>query len=84
MTVLAMFLKPPAIEALCAAEFSGLSIPEIRKRITTGDCLTAAVDRQRLLHYLGTNYYLTTLLELDRDDTIKVSVIQKPQYIEPD
>ncbi|KKA17955.1 hypothetical protein T310_8101 [Rasamsonia emersonii CBS 393.64] len=65
------FLKPPAIEASCAAEYSDLSISDIRKRITTGNPLTAALERQKLLRYLGTHYYLTTLLELDRDDSAK-------------
>lgn len=73
LTLLAAFLKPPAIEASCAAEYSDLSISDIRKRITTGNPLTAALERQKLLRYLGTHYYLTTLLELDRDDSAKVS-----------
>lgn len=73
LTLLAVFLKPPATEAFCAAEYSDLSISDIRKRITTGNPLTAALERQKLLRYLGTHYYLTTLLELDRDDSAKVS-----------
>ncbi|KAL1970399.1 hypothetical protein VTN77DRAFT_5560 [Rasamsonia byssochlamydoides] len=68
---LPVFLKPPAPEALCGEEYSGLSISDIRKRITSGNPLAAALARQRLLRYLGTHYYLTTLLELDRCDTAK-------------
>lgn len=73
-------MEPPEIEGLCWSQYMGQGLPDIGKRLTEGSLLGAAFERKKIFRYLGTHYYLTTLLEIDRDESIKVDLMRQAIY----